>query len=131
MSDSKITALKAQYVDYFSDVPVQRYAAMYIGRNEDTIIRWRKEDPDFADAIKKSNAIWIRKKLMETKAEFALERLEKSIFSQKLEAEYTTSYNLDPDGLNKVGGEGIVEAFGEFMMLKTKEQIEQGNISEI
>lgn len=81
--------LKKDYVTYFADVPIQKYAAMSVGRDEDTIIRWRREDPDFADAIQRAKASWVRKRVLATKAEFALERLERDIFSPKL--------NLEPD----------------------------------
>lgn len=76
--------LKQEYVKYFEDVPVQKYAAMAIGRDEDTIIRWRKDDPDFAEAVLKAKAEFIRKKVLATKAEFALERLEREVFSPQL-----------------------------------------------
>lgn len=72
--------LKEEYVRYFEDVPIQKYAAMYVGRDEDTIIRWRNQDAVFADRILQSKANWVRKMLIKTKAEFALERLEKKVF---------------------------------------------------
>jgi HJR/Mrr/RecB family endonuclease len=34
-----IEELKQEYTRYFEDVPIQKYAAMAIGRDEDTIIR--------------------------------------------------------------------------------------------
>lgn len=83
MEKVSISKLKKDYVAYFKDVPVQKYAAMAIARDEDTIIRWRKDDPKFADAVQRAKASWIRKKVIATKAEFALERLESEIFSQK------------------------------------------------
>lgn len=79
-----IKVLKQEYVKYFEDVPIQKYAAMAIGRDEDTIIRWKKEDTDFADLIQRAKAEWIRKKVLATKAEFALERLEREVFSPQL-----------------------------------------------
>lgn len=51
-----IDELKERYIRYFEDLPVQKYAAESIGRNEDTVIRWCKEDPDFADAVKMARA---------------------------------------------------------------------------
>lgn len=77
--------LKREYVDYYSDVPVQKYAAMAVGRDEDTIIRWRNSDPIFADAVKRAKAEWVRKKMLAVKAEFALERLEKEMFTPREE----------------------------------------------
>lgn len=79
-SKKTIQELKAEYVAYYADVPVQKYAAMYISRDEDTVIRWRKKDAKFADAILKARAEWVRKNIIKTKAEFALERLEREIF---------------------------------------------------
>jgi hypothetical protein len=81
---AKTKQLKQEYVKYFEDVPVQKYAAMAIARDEDTIIRWRKEDTTFADAVQRAKASWIRKKVIASKAEFALERLENEVFSPKL-----------------------------------------------
>jgi hypothetical protein len=80
-----IARLKEEYVDYYRQVPVQRYAAMAIGRSEDTIIAWRKEDEDFSEQVEKAHAEWVRKKAAETRAEFALERLEKDIWSSRTE----------------------------------------------
>jgi hypothetical protein len=77
-----IKQLKANYTAFFKDCPIQRYAADYIGRDEDTIIRWRKNDPGFAEAVKRAKADWVRKKLLQTKAEFALERLESEVFGK-------------------------------------------------
>jgi hypothetical protein len=103
-----IEFLKKQYIDYFEDVPIQRYAAMAIARDEDTIIRWRKEDADFADAVQMAKANWIRKKVLATKAEFALERLDKEVFGRDLNTSYADSPTValvsfvgadEPDGL--------------------------------
>ncbi len=46
-----IATLKDKYIEYYRQLPVQRYAAMSIGRNEDTIIRWRSEDAEFAERV--------------------------------------------------------------------------------
>lgn len=82
-TSQKIRALKNEYVRYFQDVPVQKYAAMAIGKDEDTILRWKKQDKTFADAILKAKAEWVRKKCIASKAEFALERLEAEVFGRK------------------------------------------------
>ncbi len=84
MTAPKMASLKAKYIEYFEDVPVQKYAAMVVARDEDTIIRWKKEDPEFADAVQRAKANWIRKRVIASKAEFALERLENEVFSPKV-----------------------------------------------
>lgn len=80
-----IAELKKQYVKYFEDVPVQRYAAMYIGRNDDTIVLWKKNDPEFSEAVNQARANWVRKNALKAKAEFKLERLEKEIWKESIE----------------------------------------------
>lgn len=96
-----IQRLKQDYVAYFEDVPVQKYAAMAIGRDEDTIIRWRKDDPDFAEAVLKAKAEFIRKKVLATKAEFALERLEREVFSPHLTISHQTDLQDTRDKLRE------------------------------
>jgi len=96
MKTETINQLKADYVAYFEDVPVQKYAAEAIAKSEDTIIRWRQQDPAFADAIQRAKAGWIRKRVLATKAEFALERLEKSVFSQSSELRIDTGVDVKP-----------------------------------
>lgn len=77
-----IQQLKADYVAYFEDVPVQKYAAEFIGRDQDTIIRWKKEDPDFADAVRRAKAVWVRKTFIKAKAEYVLEKLSNEVFGE-------------------------------------------------
>lgn len=95
-----LSDLKATYINYYEDVPVQKYAAMAIGKNEDTIIRWRQQDQAFADAVEKAKAGWVRKRVLATKAEFALERLEKSVFAAQateLKVEASLELACDPN----------------------------------
>lgn len=51
---------KELYTQYYEDAPVQKYAAMHIGKDEDTLIRWRKADKAFADAVQRVKANWVR-----------------------------------------------------------------------
>ncbi len=88
-----IPKLKQEYVEYYRHVPIQKYAALAIARDEDTVIRWKKSDKKFADAVKRAQAEWVRKKVLASKAEFALERLESEIFSKRSSS--TSSYS-DP-----------------------------------
>lgn len=85
----KIEELKAQYLEYFKELPVQRYAAMYVSRDEDTILRWKAEDSEFAERVNQLRAQWVAKKVSKAKVEFALERLEKSAFRESKEIEVT------------------------------------------
>jgi hypothetical protein len=87
--DKKIVELKKQYIEYYKELPVQKYAAMYIAKDEDTILRWRTNDSDFADKVDRARASWVMNKASKAKVEFALERLEKSIFKESREIEIT------------------------------------------
>lgn len=116
-ANTSITSLKGQYVAYFLDVPIQKYAAMAIGRNEDTIIRWRNEDQDFAESVQKAKAEWIRKRLISTKAEFALERLERAAFGPKAIIEADVSI-VDDKSLEE--RKAISENYGKYLMWSTR-----------
>ncbi len=86
----QIAELKLKYIEYYKELPVQKYAAMYVGKTEDTIINWRRDDSDFSDKVDLARAEWVRKKASKAKVEFALERLEKQIFKETKEVELTT-----------------------------------------
>lgn len=77
--------LKDKFVKYFQDVPVQKYAAMYIGVTENTITNWLKEDEEFCDAVNQARAEWVKKQVIKAKAEFKLERMEAEIFKERKE----------------------------------------------
>jgi hypothetical protein len=80
-----IARLKEEYVRFFEDLPIHKYACQFIGRDEDTVGGWRREDPIFQDAIDLAESKYLRKKVMKTSAEFQLERMYKSVFSQRQE----------------------------------------------
>lgn len=103
--DLKKQELKQKYISYYKDLPVQKYAAMYIGKDEDTIIRWKKQDEDFADAVHGARAEWVRRKASKARVEFALERLEKEIFAERKELK------VEDDTVDKIlTGFGLLNA---------------------
>lgn len=90
MSETRQTAediaqLKIDYVRYFEDVPVQKYAAKYVGRTSETIMEWKASDPDFLYRVNQAESKFIKKKLLQTQASFALERLFKDVFAERKE----------------------------------------------
>ncbi|MDB5162109.1 MAG: hypothetical protein JWM52_617 [Candidatus Saccharibacteria bacterium] len=112
---ANLSLLKQQYIEYYEDVPIQKYAAMAIGRDEDTVIRWKKEDTSFADAIKRAHAQWVRKKVIAVKAEFALERLQKEVFSAQEESPiFAESTQTDQQRLE------MKEAFKNFVIAQIR-----------
>lgn len=85
LSKEEYKALKDAYVNYYSDVPVQKYAAMYIGKTEATIINWLKADEEFYNRVQNARASWVKKQALKAKAEFKLERLEKEVWKESIE----------------------------------------------
>jgi len=78
--------LKEKYLQYYRKVPMQRFAAGYIGRDEDTIIRWRKADKEFADCVELAKAEFVSEKINKIRSnEWILERVMKGDFSQRNE----------------------------------------------
>lgn len=76
---------KERFLKYFEDVPVQKYAAMYIGRSEQTIVNWLREDNEFFNRVQEKRALWVKKQALKAKAEFKLERLEKEVWKESIE----------------------------------------------
>lgn len=86
MQDERLL-LKQKFLEYFSEVPIQKYAAAYIGRTEDTITDWKKQDSDFSDQIEFAKAEYLRRSLKEVKSkEWILERLFKDHFSDDVKS---------------------------------------------
>lgn len=80
-----IERFKELYIEYYKELPVQKYACMSIGKDEATIIRWKQKDANFASRVDQARAEWVKKKASKAKVEFALERLEKSVFRESVE----------------------------------------------
>lgn len=124
---SKIEVLKKEFVEYYKDVPVQKYAAMFIGRDEDTVIRWKGKDQEFADAVRRAKADWVRKKVIATKAEFALEKLAKELFNEASESDYdrairTTNINPNAPKAKQVANEVLEIMMKKYAMPPTDEE---------
>src|SRR3954454_20952825 len=86
---AEIARLKDEYLTYFEKLPVYRLPPHSIRRDEGTVLTWRKDDPEFAEKIRRAKAAWALKKASSSRVrdEFLLERLLKEDFSQKVEVE--------------------------------------------
>ncbi len=49
------------YLQFFSEFPVQKAAADFIGRSPDTIQIWQKEDANFSAAVSRAKAEWAKR----------------------------------------------------------------------
>ena len=59
---TKLAKQKTKFLEYYRDLPIQKLAASSIGKDEDTIIRWKHADADFADQTEVARAKCIGKK---------------------------------------------------------------------
>jgi len=81
IQDDKLP-LKIKFLEYFKDLPVQALAGASIGRNEDTISRWKLEDTDFAEQVENLKAQWAMKKAKKVRSnEWLLERVIRGHFT--------------------------------------------------
>lgn len=81
VQEDKTKPLKEKFIEYFKQLPSQKLAAAYIGRNEDTISRWKGEDQEFADQIEMAKAEWALKNVRSVRSkEWLLERMLRDTF---------------------------------------------------
>lgn len=100
---------KDDFVIYFEEVPVIKYASYYVEITEQTAHNWLKEDQDFFNRVNQAKSKWAKKRALKTKAEFQLERLDKEIWSERKEL----VVGIDPrkEILNKyLGDEDVGQA---------------------
>lgn len=83
-SQENISTLKKSFLGYYRTVPVKRYAAAHVGRSEDAVRSWEREDSDFSAQINKLKSAYILKNIKKIKSpEWLLERLVRDTFSPK------------------------------------------------
>lgn len=59
--------------------------ARSVGRDDNTLLLWRKQDPEFDSKLSEGRMRFIKKQMGKAKPEFLLERLERELFGQKVE----------------------------------------------
>lgn len=82
----RIQDLKEKFLAYFKELPLQNLACAYIGRDDDTISRWKKDDAEFAEQVDNAKAEWAMKNVKRVRSkEWLLERVMRDNFSQRQE----------------------------------------------
>lgn len=71
IKDDKLV-LKEKFLEYYSKMPIKKYAAYSVGRDEDTILIWQKDDSDFSDRIKILKADYLLNKANRLPATFII-----------------------------------------------------------
>jgi len=79
-------ALKEKFIEYYSELPIQKLAAESIGKSEDTITDWKRSDSDFSDQLMFARAQWAKRNSKGVRSkEWLLERVMKDHFAQRQE----------------------------------------------
>lgn len=68
----KFADLKEKYLAYYSKLPIKRYAAAHIGKDEDTTLIWEKEDSEFSERIVRAKADYLMSKAKNLRSEFII-----------------------------------------------------------
>lgn len=76
---------KVMVLDYLSVVPMYKFAAHSVLIDEETLMDWRKEDPEFAYQCKEKISNFVSRTLRKTKPEFQLERAMRDDFVYRQE----------------------------------------------
>jgi len=98
-----LNTLKKRYLKYYGKLPVQKLAAASIGKDQDTIIRWRREDADFADQTEVAKANWALEKSKKVRSiEWLLERVMNDHFSLKRSEEETKVQYFNRSDLDRL-----------------------------
>lgn len=76
--------LKQKFLEYFAKLPIQKLAADYIGKSEDTICDWKNADPEFSNQIATAKSEWALDKVGKVRSkEWLLERIMKDHFAPR------------------------------------------------
>lgn len=76
---------KDAILSYLGEVPVYKWAAKAVSISEDTLLKWRKDDPGFADQCEARIAEFVKKNVKKARPEFQLERLLRDDFGQGID----------------------------------------------
>lgn len=91
-----IDELKEDFLFYFRQLPIHKYAAQYIRRTDDTISLWKKADKNFSESIARAESEWVLDNVSVVKSrEWLLERVKHEDFRERKEEEHTVSDELN------------------------------------
>ena len=84
--EQRIAGDKKKFLEYYAQLPIQKLAAGWIGKDEETITRWKREDMDFVEKIRQARSVWALKKIGGVRSkEWLLERTLKDEFAVRQE----------------------------------------------
>lgn len=84
--NDNLKQLKANFLEYYRQLPIQKLSAASIGKDETTIIRWKNKDANFTNQVEDAKAQWALDHSKKVKSsEWILERVMKDHFAQRQE----------------------------------------------
>jgi hypothetical protein len=88
----EIADLKEDYLRFFSEFPVQKAAADFIGRDVTTVQGWAREDADFQANVSRAKAEWAKRASRRVRPDNLLANLyaETKPPKQEIDAKVTT-----------------------------------------
>lgn len=64
---NQLSEIKKKFLKYYREIPIQKLAAKYIEKDEDTITNWKKRDPVFSDQLGRVKSEWVLEKVSKIK----------------------------------------------------------------
>lgn len=72
---------KEKVIEYLTKSPFYKHAAWCIGKDEDTLLNWRKEDPDFSDRCSSARSECLAKYVNRASPDFILTHADQQTFN--------------------------------------------------
>lgn len=80
--------LKDKFLEYFRNLPVLKLAGGWIGKSDDTITIWKRDDPWFSEQIDIAKSEWAQKTARQVRSkEWLLERVMSDHFKERKEVD--------------------------------------------
>lgn len=80
-TEKDIARLKKDAILVAENLWYYKLIARSVGRDEETLINWRKSDPDFSNKLEIARTKFIDKQMGKAKPDFLLERTERELFA--------------------------------------------------
>lgn len=80
---NQLFEIKKKFLKYYRNIPIQKLAAEYIKKDEDTITNWKKADQVFSDQLGRAKSEWVLEKVSQIKDNrWLLERIDPEHFGK-------------------------------------------------
>lgn len=95
MIKDKRLPLKQEFLVCYRKLPMLKLAGAYIGKSDDTITNWKKEDSDFSERIVRAKVEWVTEKVKTADPKWLLKRIIGEEFADKKEVDNGVNARLE------------------------------------